>query len=144
MPVTPNNGFDAERFAALMARLDTGNASEAEAMAAARAMRHMATAAGLRIVDVLGRADVIAALDAQMKPVKEDSRELREAFSRVAELAELVAAKDEVIAGLQSKLAAAGGPHPALASVDTGPVSRGLFWLVVIFAALLMIASAFR
>ena len=59
--------FDAQEFAKLMARFDTGNASEAEAMSAARMMRRMVASEGLRFVDVMERADVKKALDAQLQ-----------------------------------------------------------------------------
>jgi hypothetical protein len=51
-----------------------------------RAMRRMVAADGLRLVDVLGRADVMQALDAQLQPVREVSPELMEARRLVEEL----------------------------------------------------------
>jgi len=87
--------FDAARFAALMAGFDIGNASEAEAMNKGRAMRRMAAAAGLRLVDALERADVKQALDAQLQPIREDSQELKDAFAKIAELAKTLADERE-------------------------------------------------
>jgi hypothetical protein len=77
MPATQGQGnFDAQRFAALWAGFDTSNSNEAEAMGKARALRRMAVAFNLRLIDLLGRLDVTQALDAQMAPSREATPEL--------------------------------------------------------------------
>jgi hypothetical protein len=129
MPLT-NNSFDAERFAALWAGFDTGNANEAEAVGKARALRHMATAAGLRVIDVMGRTEVIEALDAQLQPLREDSPELKAAFVKITELADTVKI-------LRQQLGAAGN-----GSRQEGPLSGGLVALVLFMAATLMTVAA--
>src|ERR1700694_5974584 len=95
--------FDTQEFAKLMARFDTGNASEAEAMSAARVMRRMVASEGLRFVNVMERADVKKALDAQLQPVREDSAELQEAFGKITELAEQLAREREISAQLREQ-----------------------------------------
>lgn len=73
MPGAASNGFDAQRFAALWAGCDTGNGNEAEAVTKFRAAWRMAASHRLRIVDCMtGRDDVMAALDAQMKPLRKN------------------------------------------------------------------------
>ena len=80
MPAAASNGtgvtFDAEKFVSLIARFDTCNPSEAEAMSAAKLMRRMVAGAGLRFVDAMETAKVKKALDAQLQPVREDNAEL--------------------------------------------------------------------
>ena len=129
MPLT-NNSFDAERFAALWAGFDTGNANEAEAVGKARALRHMATVAGLRVIDIMGRTEVIEALDAQLQPLREDSPELKAAFVKITELADTVKT-------LRQQLGAAGN-----GSRNEGPLSGGLVAPVLFIAATLMIVAA--
>jgi hypothetical protein len=113
MPGTASNGFCPERFAALIARFETANPSEAEAMNAARALRRMVTMNNLRLVDVLERADVKQALDVQLQPVREESpavkaaleqagalrEELTERTRNVRELAELLKRQEETTEG---------------------------------------------
>jgi len=79
MPSAQQNDLDPEDFAKLMARFDTGNPSEAEAMNAGRLMRRGLVSRNLRLVDVIGRPDVVQALDAQLQPVRHASAELIEA-----------------------------------------------------------------
>ena len=88
MPAGQQNGFDAQRFAALMARFDTGNPSEVEAINAVRILRRMVAGNGLRVVDVLERPDVKRALDDQMQPVRTESGELQAALEQAASLRE--------------------------------------------------------
>jgi len=152
MPVPPSD-FDAERFAALWAGFDMGNASEAEAMNKGRALRRMVAASGLRIVDVMGRADVMQALDAQLQPVREESAELKAAFLEIAKLADLAKQREEMIDELREELAEAIGSGGASAG-QTGPlppgvsdgglVDGGLVAAVSIAAVALMIAAAFQ
>jgi hypothetical protein len=77
---------DARRFAALLAGFDTGNPSEEEAVAKARALRRMAVACGTRIIDALERADVRLAVDAQMQPKRLPGPELRSALEELSAL----------------------------------------------------------
>lgn len=147
MPATPKNGLDAQEFARLMARFDTGNSSEAEAMNAIRVLRRMVAEAGLRFVDVMGRADVKQALDAQMQPVREDSVELKEAFGKIAELADLLAKERELSAGLRQRLAGAppaGQARTRRARADGGLVNGGLIAVTVLIVVMLLAGAAFR
>jgi hypothetical protein len=136
--------FDAETFAKMVARFDTCNPSEAEAMGAARALRRMVVAENLRIVDVLGRADVIAALDAQLQPVREDPPELRAAFLEIARLADVAKEQAELIDQLRRRATAGGHPYPVRMVVGAGMVNGYLFAAVLVIALTLMIAAAFR
>jgi hypothetical protein len=61
---------EAQRFAALMAGFDTGNPSQAEADGKGRALRRMASAAGMRVIDVLELQEIRQAIDEQMQPVR--------------------------------------------------------------------------
>jgi hypothetical protein len=74
MPATQSQpkftAHEADRFAALMAGFDTGNPSDAEAVGKAKALRRMASAAGLRVIDALELPEVRHALDEQMHPVR--------------------------------------------------------------------------
>ena len=136
--------FDAEGFAKLMARFDTGNASEAEAMNAGRALRRMVVSDGLRIVDVMGRADVMAALDAQLQPVREDSQELKAAFIEIARLADLVKQREEAFNELRQKSANVRHSGPLPAAAGAGLVNGGLVAAVIVIAMVLMIAAIFH
>lgn len=130
--------FDAQEFAKLMARFDTGNASEAEAVSAARMMRRMVASEGLRFVDVMERAEVKKALDAQLRPVREDSAELKEAFAKVTELAKALAQEREIATRLREQLAAGpiGANAASAASAGVSPVSLVNGWLEAVTAAL--------
>lgn len=104
---------EAERFAALMAGFDTGNPSDAEATGKAKALRRMASAAGLRIVDALELPEIRQAIDEQMQPVRHqgdvsalqaENEDLRARLAvvvpKVTELAEeLKRHKDEPLLG---------------------------------------------
>src|ERR1700676_5284850 len=141
--------FDPEEFAKLMARFDTGNASEAEAVSAARMMRRMVASEGLRFVDVMERADVKKDLDAQLQPVREDSAELKEAFAKVTELAKALAQEREISTRLREQLAAcsASGANPSAPAAGVSPGSLVNGWLEAFAAALaaaLMIAAALK
>ena len=85
MPAGQQRGFDAERFAALVATFDN-NPNEAEAMNGARMFRRMAHGDNKRVVDLIYRADVMAALDAVLQPVREASPELVEARALIETL----------------------------------------------------------
>jgi hypothetical protein len=137
MPATPNNEFDAERFAALMGRFDTANPSEAEAMNAARAMRRMVVEKNLWFVDAICRADVARALDMLLKPAREDSEELKAAFLEVAKYAELARQHAETVNELRQRLAASGVTR----TESAGLVNGGLITLAVLTALALMIAA---
>jgi len=120
MPGAASNGFCPERFAALMARFEIANPSEAEAMNAARALRRMVAMNNLRLVDALERADVKQALDAQLQPLREESPEIKAALEQAAslreeltertrnvrELAELLKKQEETTEGLRKELMA--------------------------------------
>jgi hypothetical protein len=140
MPSPANNVFDAERFAALVGRFDIGNPSEAEAMNAARVMRRALVEHNMRFVDVIGRADVMQALDAQCKPVREDSAELKAAFVEIAKYAELAHQHSEKVNELRRELASCGGR----ATEPAGLVNGGLVAFAVLLALTLMVASEFR
>jgi hypothetical protein len=138
MPTASQNGFDANEFARVMARFDTGNPSEAEAMNAARLLRRMVASNGLRFVDVMERSDVKQALDAQLQVVREENVELKAAFEKVTELAELLAEERKSKAALERQLVnicLAGG------GASTGLVNGALVAVVVIVAGALMIAA---
>ena len=136
--------FDAEGFAKLVARFDTGNSNEAEAVSAARALRRMVVSDGLRIVDVMGRADVMAALDAQLQPVREDSQELKAAFVEIARLADLVRQRDEAAAERTPEIGKSSIFAPCPQPAGAGLVNGGLVAAVVISALVLMIATIFH
>jgi hypothetical protein len=120
MPGGASNAFCPERFAALIARFETANPSEAEAMNAARAMRRMVAMNNLRLVDVLERMDVKNALDVQLQPVREENPEMKAALeqavalreeltertSNVRELAELLKQQQDTTEGLRKELQA--------------------------------------
>jgi hypothetical protein len=139
MPGENTIGFSAERFAALWAGFDTGNVNEAEAIGKARALRRMVAGEGLRIIDVIGRADVRQALDAQLKPAREDTPELREAFVQIAQLADRLKEADELVTGLRGELA--NTPRSVRSSLDSGLVNGGLVMFVVGLGLALMIAA---
>jgi hypothetical protein len=61
---------EAQRFAALMAGFEIGNASEVEAIGKGRQMRRMAGEKGIRLVDAFELAEIRDAIDAQMQPVR--------------------------------------------------------------------------
>lgn len=146
MPNAANNGIDPERFAALWAGCDCGNPNEAEALSKFRALRRMALAAKLRIVDVMGRADVVQALDAQLEPVREESPELKAAFLEIAKLADLAKEQEEIISDLQRELAS-GRPATSMGAsrVPHGdPVNAGLMVAVSLVAIALMIVAGFQ
>ena len=151
MPGKANDGLNAERFAALWAGCDAGNANEAEALSKFRLLRRMVIAENLRIVDAMGRADVMRALDAQLEPVREESPDLKAAFLQVAQLAELANERQELIAELQEELVAMSCPGissvPARRAqpVSSGElVNGGLVAALAIIAALLMLAALFQ
>jgi len=149
MPRAAQNGLEPDRFAALWAGCDTGNGNEAEAVSKFRQLRRMVVGEKARIVDLMGRADVMAALDAQLEPIREESPELTEAFGKVAELAEALARERQITAGLREQLdngdasaAASAGMSPARVS-DGGLVNDGLVAAVSIATVALMIAALF-
>jgi hypothetical protein len=151
MPGAAHNGLEPERFAALWAGCDTINSNDAEAMTKFRMLRRMVGAENLRIIDVMGRADVMAALDAQLQPLREEEgQQLKEAFGKIAELAETLMQERETTAELRDALAsvafaAASTAMPAPPRVsDSGLVNGGLVAAVLIVAVALMIAAVFQ
>ena len=139
MPGAANNDFDAERFAALWAGADAMNSNEAEAVMKFRALRRMAVEDNLRIVDLMGRADVMAALDAQLQPVREENEEVKKLYLQNTELAELAHGQEQLIEQLQRQLA--GGVFAASRTSAGGLVNGGLVAVVVVVAVALMIAA---
>jgi hypothetical protein len=165
MPGAASNGFCPERFAALMARFEVANPSEAEAMNAARAMRRMVALNNLRFVDVMGRADVMAALDVQLQPLREESAEAKQALQQVTalreeltertrnvrELAERLKQEEETNEGLRKELkavtrqahrqapSAAPSPAPARVAFASAAPKRGGVWGLLKFALLVVV-----
>jgi len=109
---------EAERFAALWAGFDTGNASEAEAMGKGRVMRRMAAERNLRIVDALELPEIRQALDDQMQParmpvpdvaaLRAENEDLQEKLARVVpevtRLADALTRETELTAQLTASL----------------------------------------
>jgi hypothetical protein len=152
MPGANCSGIDAERFAALWAGLDAGNGSEAEAVSKFRALRRMVVAENVRIIDLVCRADVMAALDAQLQLAREESPELKEAFGKITELADALAREKEMTAELRgeiddlllagNKATASPSWSPPRASDDL--VNGGLIAAVSVVAVALMVAAVFQ
>jgi len=147
MPGAANNTLDADTIAKMIARFETSNPAEAEAMTAVRMLRRMLAAAGLRFVDVLERADVKQALDDQLQPVREDSAELKEAFGKVRQLADELARERDITAELRQELASAqprgrqACPPPAAGG---GLVNGVLVAVTVLVVAALLVAATLR
>jgi hypothetical protein len=151
MPDTTQHGFDAQRFAALWAGCDAGCNNEAEAVAKWRSLRRMVLGEGLRIVDVIFCADVLAALDDQLQPKREKAGSegpgAEDALQEIERLRDALAGEREITAQLREQLArsapARSGVMPARA-FDPGLVNYGLVALVVGLAVASMIAAACR
>jgi hypothetical protein len=132
MLAAPNSDFDAARFAALIARFDIANPSEAEAMTAARTIRRGLIEKNMRFVDVMARIDVTLALDALLKPAREESPELKAAFLEVAKYADLARQHAETAKKLRREMATS-------QTAPVGAVSRRLVvWTVIIAIALVI------
>ena len=145
MPGAASNGFCPERFAALWAGFDTGNSNEAEAVNKFRALRRMAVAENLRIIDAMGRADVVQALDVQLQPVREESHEVKAALEQTAalreeltertrnvrELAELLRRQEETSEGLRKELKSVtrqtGQRQSSCAAASPSPTARASY-----------------
>jgi hypothetical protein len=111
--------MDAERFVSLWAGWETGNPSEAEAMAKGRAMRRMADADGLRIIDALELPEVRKAIDDKLQParqampdaaaLKAENDELRgklsEAVPKLRNVTEELTARMQELQGAQQAIA---------------------------------------
>ena len=152
--------FDPQRFAALVARFHVSNPNDAEASGAGRLLRREAGKAGLRLVDLVYRADVMVALDAALKPVREapDKAALDAAQAEAAELRAKLAAVLPKVTELTEELirekqltARLRGQRPAGAvkqrqrNPQSEPTAGGwLAALTALAAAGMMIASAFR
>jgi hypothetical protein len=121
MATAANNGFDAERFAALWAGADTGNNNEAEAITKFRAARRMAAGCNLRLVDCMtGRDDVTRALDAQMKPLRKNGANAAD-LAAARERADKLGAENldlmrkvQTLAGELTKARETGAENPGL------------------------------
>jgi hypothetical protein len=151
------NTFDPERFAAFVAAFD-GNANEAEGMNGGRMLRRMAHGAGLRVVDLFYRADVMAALDAALQPVRENpEKAAREAaqneaaelraklagtIAKATELADELRNEKELTARLRAQ--ASGAAKQGQGTADETTAGGWLAGAVALIAAVMMIASAFR
>jgi flagellar motility protein MotE (MotC chaperone) len=104
MPGTDKLGFRPERFAALWAGCDAANANEAEAVGKFRELRRMVLADKRRVVDVMGRADLMAALDTQLKPMREQSPEVKAALDQAAALREELTERTRNVRELAERL----------------------------------------
>jgi hypothetical protein len=147
MPNAAKNGFDPELFAKLMARSDTGNPSEAEAISAFRLLRRSLVVEDLRLVDVMGRTDVMRALDVQLQPVREKSPELKAALLDNEMLVDLAKEREEYINDLQKDMKEA----PRWASSLQSPqilidklLGDGLLAAVSLAVCALLIEAVFR
>lgn len=155
MPTTQQNSklLNARRFAALFAGFDTGNVSEEEAFAKARALRRMAAENNLRIVDVLEMPEVRKALDDQMQPVRQQSPELQAALGQIATLrAELTDRTRDVrklverVTKLQSRPGSATKASTFIADVSHsfGAQSWAFEITLIVLALILLFGSAFN
>ena len=106
MPAAQQNRttINARRFAALLAGFDTGNASEVEALAKARALRRLAMDANMRIVDALELPDVRAAIDAQLQPLRFESPDLQVVMERAEALREELTERTRNVRELSDRL----------------------------------------
>ncbi len=161
------NAEYAERFAALWAGFDTGNANDAEASGKGRELRRMAKAVNLRVVDVMGRVVVMAALDAQLTPEREESPELaearqmamdqcalaKEAVAKAEHWAEVAKRQEEIIAELRGPrtkkntappAARASSFSPRVPAPQFGYVGGLLAFASVMAVAALLFACAAR
>jgi hypothetical protein len=157
--VQQNPAINARRFAALLAGFDTGNACEEEALSKGRALRRMASDAGLRVVDVLELPDVKRAIDDQLRPARKEGPELQEAVERaealreeltertrdVRKLAELLRQQEETTETLRGELAAARSRPVPVHGVPARPSLGAQSWVfetgtVLLALALLMAA----
>src|SRR5580698_5334590 len=96
--------IDARRFAALLAGFDTSNGSEEEALAKVRALRRMAEAIGMRVVDVMELPEVKQAIDAQMGPKRQEGPALREALEQAAAMQEELTERTRNVRELAERL----------------------------------------
>jgi hypothetical protein len=97
MPTTPYEpkftADEAQRFAALVAGLDLGNANEAEAAGKFRALRRMVANKNIRLVDALELPEIRKALDDQMQPDRKEGPDLQAAKEYAAALREELTAR---------------------------------------------------
>ena len=144
MPKQKPKDVNARRFAAVMAGCDTGNPSEEEAVSKFRALRHMAADAGLRIVDVLEIPGVRQALDDQMQPVRQDSRELHEAMEQAAMLRQELTERTRDVRRLAELLATKQGGQagPNVVARGSGESSHSVGAQVVADFVALMVVLA--
>ena len=148
METTPNRTFNPEDFVELIGGFDTGNPSEAEAISAARLLRRMLVTHSLRLVDAMGRTDVMRALDAQFEPLREQPPELQDAREEIAELTEQARIREQIIDELQEERGSNRGTDVGSTtrkSVSGGGLVNEFVVAVASLAAIaLLIASAFR
>jgi hypothetical protein len=144
--------FDAREFAAFVASF-TNNPSEAEAVNGARMIyREAKRNGGGRIVDLFYRPDVMAALDANLQPVREapDAAKLAAAEAKAAELEAKLAAVVPKVTELADELSRekerAAQWSPSTQGQDEGPQFAGGWFAVLaaMAAGILIIASVFR
>jgi len=86
---------------------------------------------GLRIVDVCERADVRKAVDDQLQPVRQDSLELKEAFEKIRQLADLLAQERQK-------------PQRQQTRTVSGPINGGLIALVTLAVIVLLAFAEFQ
>jgi hypothetical protein len=77
---------EAQRFAALMAGFDTGNASEDEALAKGRMLRRMAEKKHFRVIDAFELPEIRQALDRQMQPARHVMPDMASLQTEIADL----------------------------------------------------------
>jgi hypothetical protein len=154
-----NPAINARRFAALLAGFDTGNACEEEALSKGRALRRMASDAGLRVVDVLELPEVRQAVDDQLRPARKDSPQMQEAVDRaealreelmertrdVRQLAEMLRQQEETTEALRGQLAAARSSPVPVRAAPARPTLGAQSWVfeagTVLLALALLIAA---
>jgi hypothetical protein len=154
------DAFDAGRFAALLASFDVSNANDAEASGAGKQLRREARKSGLRIVDLVYRADVMSALDAALRPVREmpdraaldaaqsETAELRAKLAavlpKVTELTEELIREKELTARLRGQKPAGAAKQRQRNPLPEAATGGWLAAFAALAAAAMMILSAFR
>lgn len=151
MPVTQQQPIfttdEADRFAALMSGFDIGNASEAEAMAKARALRRMVAGKGVRLVDAFELPEIRQALDDQMQPARQPladvavlkeqllnlEDQLSDALNNNHILTDALTREQELTAQLQGRQSGS----------FTGPILSGVLALALAAECVLAVAGLF-
>ena len=114
---------EAQRFAALMAGFEIGNASEPEAVGKGRLLRRMADEKNIRLVDAFELPEIRLALDAQMQPVRQAGTDTLALQKEVEELKRKLAVAVPKVRELAEELAKA---------QDWGDVFFAIYFLVSI------------